>query len=580
MPESTGTVLVSTHDLDVAGLLREAFQKAGYRVDLVTPDEDLSGLGDSALFILTGGIKNESAAVQARQARDSRHIPVFGIAGAGEEGVRQAARALDLQEVFPYPPDTRTVVLLGRTLIERNRLQEVTGIVGETDAIREALERVVQIAPVNATVLVTGESGTGKELIARGIHALSPRRHKSFIPVNVAALSDTLLESELFGHEKGAFTGAIDSRRGLFELAQGGTIFLDEIGEMPLSTQTKLLRVLEEREFFRVGGEQSIRVDVRVITATNQELRTLVEIGEFRRDLYFRLNVLHIELPPLRERKGDIPLLVSDFIRDASRRHDRPFLGISDEAMRILQDHSWPGNVRELKNLVESMVVLAPGRRIEAEDIPGEVRYPRSRGLLPAPIPRALTHAGEESGGGLRPELEFVFRTLVNLRMDIDDLRRDFERYREEGGLAGRDLSRYGGIEVPMRPAPTEVWHDTMAGVDAGAEEQPSREDRVPWEEGREGEPGGEPFPGLSEAQKRADPSRDPGSEGGPDRGQVPDPGDRVVYRPGMTMDEVEREAIALALQEVGGNRRKAAEQLGIGERTLYRKIKRYGLEE
>jgi len=530
----TGTVLVSTHDLEVAGPLRDAFREAGYRVELVTPQEDLTGLEEPRLFILTGGLKNESAAVQARQARKIRHIPVFGIARAGEEGIRQASRALDLQEVFPYPPDTRTVLLLGRTLIERNRLQEITGIIGETDPILEALERVVQIAPVNATVLVTGESGTGKELVARGVHALSPRRHKAFIAVNVAALSDTLLESELFGHEKGAFTGAIDARKGLFELAQKGTIFLDEIGEMPLYTQTKLLRVLEEREFFRVGGEKPIRVDVRVIAATNQEIRRLVEVGEFRRDLYFRLNVLHIGLPPLRERKADIPLLVAEFIREASARHDRSFVGISDEAMRIIQNHDWPGNVRELRNLVESMVVLAPGLRIEAKDIPGEVRYPRSRGLLPALIPKAITHSGEEGGGSLRPELEFVFRTLVDLRMDIDDLRRDFDRYREDG-----------------EPGLTEIRSQEVYS----------------------GSPPGE-FPDADPAQwDTADPEA-----AGEGQEALPVEEDLVVYRPGMTMDEMEREAIQLALKKVGGNRRKAAEQLGIGERTLYRKINQFGL--
>jgi len=460
------------------------------------------------------------------------------------------------------------VVLLGRTLIERNRLQEVTGIKGETDAIREALERVVQIAPVQATVLVTGESGTGKELIARGIHALSPRKHKSFIPVNVAALPDTLLESELFGHEKGAFTGAIDSRRGLFELAQGGTIFLDEIGEMPLSTQAKLLRVLEEREFFRVGGEKPIRVDVRVIAATNRELRTLVEMGEFRRDLYFRLNVLHIELPPLRERKEDIPLLVSEFIQDASTRHDRPFLGISDEAMRILEEYDWPGNVRELRNLVESMVVLAPGTRIEAKDIPGEVRYPRSRGLLPAPIPRSITHSPGDEGGALRPELEFVFRTLVNLRMDIDDLRRDFERYRREEGWMERDLKTLSGIEVPLRASQEE----------AGTQRE-SRGRGQEWPEAVSLTPSS----GLGEAVTVSAPSET--QEGGipdepPSQDEAEGEEDQVVYRAGMTMDELEKEAIALVLKEVGGNRRKAAEQLQIGERTLYRKIKKYGLEE
>ncbi len=532
MSETNGSVLISTHDLKVAGPLRDAFRGAGYRVELVTPEEDLSGVTDPVLFILTGGLKNESSATQARQARGTRHIPVFGLAREGEEGTRKAARALDLQEVFTHPPDVREILLLGRTLIERNRLQEITGIVGETDSIREALERVVQFAPVEATVLVTGESGTGKELIARGIHALSPRKHKSFIAVNVAALSETLLESEIFGHEKGAFTGAIDSRRGLFELAQGGTIFLDEIGEMPLSTQTKLLRVLEEREFYRVGGERPIRVDVRIIAATNQELRRLVEMGEFRRDLYFRLNVLRIELPALRDRKEDIPLLVHSFIQDASERHDRQFAGISDEAMRILVDHTWPGNVRELRNLVESMVVLAPGRRIEAKDIPAEVQNPRTRGLLPAPIPPNALPVDLEKGGSIRPELEFVFRTLVNLRMDVDDLRRDFERYQERH-LHGR--------EIPLAPREPVLDEGRLQEV----------------------------FP---EVQDQADRNVETSTEASEETGSV-------LYRPGMTMEEVEEEAIRAVLDEVGGNRRKAAERLEIGERTLYRKIKKYGLE-
>ncbi|MGW8267992.1 MAG: sigma 54-interacting transcriptional regulator, partial [Longimicrobiales bacterium] len=384
-------------------------------------------------------------------------------------------------------------------------------------------------------------------------------------------LSDTLLESEIFGHEKGAFTGAIDSRKGLFELSQGGTIFLDEIGEMPLSTQTKLLRILEEREFFRVGGERPIRVDVRVITATNQDLRALVEIGDFRRDLYFRLNVLRIELPPLRERKEDIPLLVSEFIRDATTRHERPFLGISEEAMRILHDYSWPGNVRELQNLVESMVVLAPGHRIEAQDIPGEVRFPRSRGLLPAPIPRAVTQVGGEGAGSLRPELEFVFRTLVNLRMDIDDLRRDFQRYREEGRFEGREVGFRGGIEVPFEP-PTlaDVWAE-----DSGAEES-AAEVPEPWGSPPAGTPS-ETGAGAGPTDRTTATDIVAGSPPGPSAGA---PEDRVVYRPGMTLDDLEKEAIALALREVGGNRRRAAEELKIGERTLYRKIKKYGLDE
>src|SRR5690606_7671055 len=255
---------------------------------------------------------------------------------------RDACRALGVAECVSKPIDVDEVVLVGRRLVERERLRRITGIIGQTEVMEEVLERVVQIASVDSTVLVQGESGTGKELVARGIHALSSRRHRTFIPVNVAALPETLLESELFGHEKGAFTGAASLRKGLFELANGGTIFLDEIGEMPPATQTKLLRVLEEREFRRVGGEETIRVDVRVIAATNRGLREEVQLGRFRRDLYHRLNVLSIELPPLRERREDIPQLIEQFIREFSAQHDRSFRGIEPEAVEILVNYSWP----------------------------------------------------------------------------------------------------------------------------------------------------------------------------------------------------------------------------------------------
>ena len=272
-----------------------------------------------------------------------------------------------------------------RRLIDRRHLQERTGIVGESDSIQEVLVKIEQMAPVSSTVLVQGESGSGKELVAKGLHDLSRRRNEAFITVNCAALPETLLESELFGHEKGAFTGAAERRLGRFELADGGTIFLDEIGEIPLSTQVKLLRVLESRTFFRVGGTQPIKVDVRVVAATNRALRDAVTLGEFRDDLYYRLNVLNIYLPPLRERRGDIPLLVRRFIREFAKTHDRPFRGITAEAMQRLVNAPWPGNVRQLRNLVESMVVLAPGAEIRASDIPADVlEGPASTsGLLP-----------------------------------------------------------------------------------------------------------------------------------------------------------------------------------------------------
>ena len=326
------SVLVSTHDLPAAGRLREAFRALGYRVDLVTPSEDLSEAKDPELLVVTGGVRESAALVRQAEALD-----LSGLIVSQEEEVPPQELGGGIMDTFGPGTSAEDVAVVGHRIVERRRLQQETGIIGETEAMREVLERVVQIAPVVSTVLITGESGTGKELVARGLHALSPRRHKPFIAVNVAALPDTLLESELFGHEKGAFTGAVDSRRGLFELAHRGTIFLDEIGEMPPVTQTKLLRVLEQREFFRVGGEESIEVDVRIITATNQDLRQLVALREFRRDLYYRINVLSIHLPSLRERSEDIPLLVKEFVREASLRNERPFPGITPAAMDILE---------------------------------------------------------------------------------------------------------------------------------------------------------------------------------------------------------------------------------------------------
>jgi DNA-binding NtrC family response regulator len=537
----SGRILVSTHDLQRAGRLRDAFRDEGYTVELVTPAEDLGARDDVVLLVLTLPGPGETG--QHLLAEGQRlEVPVVGFGPGGLPG---------LAEVFPQGASVDEVVLVSRRLLERRRLQEVTGIVGETDAMREVLERVVQFAPVASTVLITGESGTGKELVARGIHALSPRKHASFIAVNVAALPDTLLESELFGHEKGAFTGAIDSRRGLFELADRGTIFLDEIGEMPLATQTKLLRVLEQREFLRVGGEKPISVNVRIVAATNQDLRHLVTLREFRKDLYYRLNVLHIALPPLRERTDDIPLLARRFSREVAERLDRPFEGIGDEAMEILKQHRWPGNVRELRNLVESMVVLAPGRKIRPEDIPDEIRRGGGGELLPARLSRGEPRgeaARPEGEPGVRPQLEFVFRTLVDLRMDMDELRREFDAYRENAPAVGGGDVAY----LPGRGPAGEGRSPTdLEGVEV-VDVAPSADDGGRWEAAPE--PGGEAPP--------------------PDEGSGV-----VVYRPGMTMDDLEREAIAAALDEVDGNRRKAAELLGIGERTLYRKIKKYDLE-
>jgi DNA-binding NtrC family response regulator len=243
-------------------------------------------------------------------------------------------------------------------------------IIGESKSMKEIYEKVMQIAPTKSNVLITGESGTGKELIAKAIHYNSPRKDKPFIPLNCAAISEGVLESELFGHEKGAFTGAIEKRLGKFELAHMGTIFLDEIGDIPLSIQVKLLRVLEEREFMRVGGTKTIRVDVRLIAATNSDLEKAVREKRFREDLYYRLKVVTIELPPLRERKEDIPLLVNHFINEFSRENNRRIDSIDKDVMEFFMSYDWPGNVRELKNTIENMVVMAKKNRLTLGDIP------------------------------------------------------------------------------------------------------------------------------------------------------------------------------------------------------------------
>ncbi|HEX2203562.1 MAG TPA: sigma-54 dependent transcriptional regulator [Longimicrobium sp.] len=522
--------MITTDDLEPAVRLRGAFEEDGMRVELLAAGETFAdALGEPILLVVTGGLRERRARSLVAAARERGRVPVIGLTEATEPSGREVCRELGLSECFPKPIEPEEVAMVGRRLIQREELREITGIVGETEEMEGVLERIVQIAPVHSTVLILGESGTGKELVARGIHALSPRRHRPFIAVNVAALPDTLLESELFGHEKGAFTGAAALRKGFFELANGGTIFLDEIGEMPMATQVKLLRVLEEREFRRVGGEDVLRVDVRVLAATNRDLREQVMLGEFRRDLYHRLNVLRIDLPALRERRADVPRLIDRFIREFSAMHDRPFMGIEPEAVRLLVEYDWPGNVRELRNLIESMVVLAPGRVIRAEDIPAEVRFHRGErtSLLPVPVPRTQVAArnGAEADGP-SPQLEMVFRTLFDLRMDLEDLRREFEIYRERH----REPIPIGG------------------GAFLGG-------------------------PGVPSYVIPSPPPPPPEPEPAPERGVI-------VFRPGMTMQDLERQAIGAALREARGNRRRAAEMLGIGERTLYRKLKEYEIEE
>jgi two-component system response regulator HydG len=302
--------------------------------------------------------------------------PILMISGFGtvETAVNALHNGADDFLTKPVEPDVlsaRVDALLSRRPPANGDAPAPGGILGRSPGIRSVLEVVARVAPTEATVLVTGETGTGKELVARALHDGSDRSEGPFVAVNCAALAEGLLESELFGHVRGAFTGAVRDRRGLFESADGGTILLDEIGDMSAGMQHRLLRVLQEREIRPVGSTRAISIDVRVVAATNRDLRTEMEAGRFRDDLYYRLNVVRIELPPLRTRKEDIPLLADAFFRRVDRRAHS---GCSPLAMRVLQGHAWPGNVRELFAALESAHIQAGGRRIEAQHLPAEVR--------------------------------------------------------------------------------------------------------------------------------------------------------------------------------------------------------------
>jgi len=300
--------------------------------------------------------------------------------------------------------------------VNLEKLQEELGFYGKSPQIEELLQTIVMVAPTDLSVLITGESGTGKEVVANAIHRLSKRRNKPLISVNCGAIPEGILESELFGHEKGSFTGAIAQRKGYFEAANGGTIFLDEIGEMPLNTQVKLLRVLETSEIMRVGGSQPIKVDVRVIAATNKNLEAAVENGEFRRDLYFRLKAITIHIPPLRKRKEDIPLLVQKFSEEFARKNQIQFRGFAPEAIELLKEYDWPGNVRELKNFVETAIILNKGEIVRSSYVRSVLKLEREiphSDNLPVPLNKTPDQA----------ERELIYRTLISLKLDVTEIK-------------------------------------------------------------------------------------------------------------------------------------------------------------
>jgi transcriptional regulator with PAS, ATPase and Fis domain len=385
-------------------------------------------------------------------------------------------------------------------------LQKRIGLIGQSAKLERVLQLVETVAPTNITVLLHGESGTGKEVIARGIHMLSQRKETTMLSVNCGAIPEGILESELFGHEKGSFTGAMTQKKGYFEEADGSTLFLDEIGDMPLNTQVKLLRVLEAGEFFRVGGTENVRTNVRVIAASNKRLEKLVQKGLFREGLFFRLKSVVIDLPPLRERREDLPALIDLFMKTFQQKNQIVFRGISDAAEQLLLSYHWPGNIRELKNTVETLLVLAKGNLIERDLVASQLTDYREQDKRNTYLPQTTNIPVDQA------ERELIYRTLVQLGVDIREIKQVLfsilDGDRSQAALKSADIESY----------------------DYDSEEETIIE--------------------LDEQQRNSSKS----------------------------LEEMEKELIRKTLQKYAGNRKKTASSLHISERTLYRKIKEYGL--
>jgi DNA-binding NtrC family response regulator len=397
-----GRILIVDDEKAILVALRGLFTKEGYQVETAASgDEALRRIETGSFHVVVTDLSMEGTSgmqVLERARAFDPDVAVVMITAHGSEKAAVQAMKLGATDYLPKPFDNDELRMVVRRAMDaallrrdhRRLLEQVQGaygfeqMVGGSPAMRRVFETIERVADTDVTVLIRGESGTGKELVANALHYRSPRRTKPFVKMNCAALSRELVESELFGHERGAFTGAVARREGKFEAADGGTLFLDECGDMPLETQAKLLRALQEKEIERVGGNQPITVDVRLIAATNQDLEAAVKAGRFREDLYYRLRVVALAIPPLAERREDIPLLVDRFLRDAATRFGREVKPLTGEALRACASHEWKGNVRELKSAIEQALLLAAGPEITAADLLGHSEAPAAP-LAPAP---------------------------------------------------------------------------------------------------------------------------------------------------------------------------------------------------
>jgi len=419
-------VLVIDDDADSLSSFAAALRRDGYDVfPFADPEEGLAHLASGEGDVVVTDLKMPGITgmdVVRRVVRDHPAVPVvvvtaFGTVESAVEAVRAGASDYLLKPVGI--PQLRAAVFkaikergknvalekkdreIRRLKDEKKRKYGEDSIIGDSRKMEELIRKIHVVAQTRMNVLILGESGTGKELVARAIHDRSPRWDMSFLPVNCAAIPESLLETELFGHEKGAFTGAVATRQGMMEIADGGTLFLDEVGEMSLALQVKLLRAIEQKEVIRIGGSEVIRVDVRIIAATNQDLKTRVADKKFREDLFYRLNVFPIAVPPLRERREDIPKLADHFLREIARENGLPPRKLSAGARFALLAYRWPGNVRQLRNALESASVVAKGDAIEWGDLPPEILEnilpPSSAGPIPLPSPRTLEEIEREA---------------------------------------------------------------------------------------------------------------------------------------------------------------------------------------
>jgi two-component system, NtrC family, response regulator HydG len=414
-------ILIIDDEPGVRDSLRRWFRDDGYEIGTAEgASEALTRLAESKWDLALVDIRmpgTDGIELQRRMRQVDPNLIVIMMTGYASVDTAVAALKNGAYDYITKPLDPDDVAHLVKNALshrrsreEAERLKEVvashasTDIIGQSAAILKVFDAIETVAPTDATVLITGESGTGKEVVARAIHNASPRRFHPMVAIHCGALTETLLESELFGHEKGAFTGAQYRKKGKFEIAEGGTVFLDEIGDISLKTQTDLLRVLQEREITRVGGHQPIKVDFRCVAATNKDLETLIADGHFRPDLFYRLNVFRIELPPLRERREDIPLLVQHFIQKYAMQMNKRITGITPAAMALIQQYHWPGNVRELENAIERAIVVARDGELQAENFVIRPSAGQATSIVPPSAQGTLEDA----------EKEHILRILAN----------------------------------------------------------------------------------------------------------------------------------------------------------------------